>query len=204
MNLTELQQKKYDERLNMGKFWLKLQSGRRIGGEEALESTLESAASEKREILGRTFANHSASLPFEALEAMAEELLAFCQWEYSEEDCAYLRTSVERFFQKNSPKPAKQEANTRKWALFYWYIREIGELREIDSGIKKGLYALAREKNVSGNKMYKIFNAVNNKDDDLNPMKANILEQVIPLLIDYPKAQSMAESDYQSIMNRGE
>jgi hypothetical protein len=102
----------------------------------------------------------------------------------------------------NSTKPAKQEATTKIWALFYWYIREIGELPGIDSGIKNALYALAREKNVSGQKMYKIFNAIGNKNSDLNPMKANILEQVIPLLIDYPKAQSRAGSDYQSIKNR--
>ncbi len=99
----------------------------------------------------------------------------------------------------------KQEATNKIWALRYWYIWKIGELPEIDSGKKKKLEALAKEQGLSGHKMYLIFNTIGNpkyKNSDLNPMKANILEQVIPMLIDYPNAQSMAESDYQSIKIR--
>ncbi len=191
LNLTELQQKKYEETLGMGALMLKLQSGRRIGGEKALEEALERAANEKREVFGHTLANHSASLPFEAQQALAEELLTFCQGEYSEEDCAYLRISVARFFQKNSPKPEKQEANTKKWALFYWFLMDANVMPEI-RGAKKSLKELAQKHNLGEDNFYQTFNAVN-QDRAKNPMKVDILKEVIPMLEEYPEARAKAE-----------
>lgn len=349
MNLNELQEKKYEIIRLLTVVKLKFYSGRRIGGEKALIDALEGAANETSEFGSNPLANHSASLPFEAQQVLAEELLAFCQRKdrYSKGDCIYLRTTVTRFFQKNSPqreraeillkqseekglakfeqwkagwlteklkhknereqsdilrkkysdleewysthrspkplfdvdntpreellrawtgcfrdwkegskplagtpefselpfvmnldeinlnslevteeryfpyipsnwilllseryfaafcleyldnlltnspKPAKQEANTRKWVLYYWFLMEANVIPDI-RGSRKSLEELGKKQSLKAENFYHTFIAVNTGRDK-NPMKYNILKQVIPMLEEYPEARAKAE-----------
>jgi hypothetical protein len=91
----------------------------------------------------------------------------------------------------NSPDSVRPEANTRKWALYYWFLMEANVMPEI-RGSKKRVKELAKGHGVSGQKMYLFFNAIG-KTSDLNPMKYNILEEVIPMLEEFPEARAKAE-----------
>lgn len=93
----------------------------------------------------------------------------------------------------NRPEPAKQEANTKKWALYYWFLIEADALPET-RGSKKKLFELARKHGLGENSFYQTFNAVN-QGRTKNPMKPDILKEVIPMLEDYPTAKAKAEKE---------
>lgn len=91
----------------------------------------------------------------------------------------------------NSPKPTKQEATTKIWALYYWFLMEANVIEDI-RGSRKRLEELAEKHNLKADNFYHTFIAIN-KGRDKNPMKYNILKQVIPKLEEYPEARTKAE-----------
>ncbi len=91
----------------------------------------------------------------------------------------------------NSPDSTRQEANTKKLALFYWFLMEANVMPEI-RGAKKSLKELAQKHNLGEDNFYQTFNAVN-RGKAKDPMKLDILKEVIPMLDEYPEARAKAE-----------
>lgn len=89
-----------------------------------------------------------------------------------------------------TPKPA-QEAITKQWALFYWFLMEANVMPEI-RGAKKSIKELGQKHNLGEDNFYQTFNAVN-RGKAKDPMKPYILKKVIPMLEPYPEARAKAE-----------
>jgi hypothetical protein len=151
---------------------------------------------------GKAETGKAGMLPEDAVQELALELLEECRGTLSEDELTYLLKRIDSVLQR---KPQKQEASTRIWALYYWYLWQAGEKPELDSGSgkKKALKALALEHGISAQKLFQVFNAVG-RNSQLNPKNQHILEVVIPMLADFSKAQAMAQEDFQKLKKHKE
>ena len=198
MNLESEKRKKYDQIV----FWTKLAilivaKANRIP-EKAILNALERAKAEDWPTGGWS---HSVGLPEHTQRELAKELLVFCSKYFPEDAVLYLEESVTRFFGRKPP----QEASTKIWALYYWYLKEAGIMQELHSGNgkKKALAERAQQHGISEQNLFQVFNAVG-RNSDKNPLKVDILEKVVPLLTDYPQAQALAIRDLEKIQKRTE
>ena len=139
----------------------------------------------------------AGALPEEALQELAQELLAECRGVVSEDELTYLQKRIDSVFQR---KPQLLEARTKIYALYYWYLREAGLMPKlhVGSGKKAAGKALAEKHGVSAQNFFQVFNAVG-RNSDKNPKKLPILEKVIPMLSDYPEALKLANADLDKL-----
>jgi hypothetical protein len=88
----------------------------------------------------------------------------------------------------------EQKPNTRIQALYHYYTRP--DL----SGHKTELQALGKELGLSsGITFYQCFNAVGHIRNPKNPLKPEILREVIPMLEEFPEAQERAKKDLEKL-----
>lgn len=116
---------------------------------------------------------------------------------------AFILEYIDSALSDTQPKPQQQEASTKVWALYYWYLMKSGimpELRPESPGRKSAIYELAKKREINGqHNFYQNFNAVGHKTQRKNPQKVDILEKVIPLLSDYPEAHELAKADLEKL-----
>lgn len=165
--------------------------------ETAILEALAAAKADSWEAGGRV---EGMALPAEAQEALAAELLRECRGLFSEDELTYLQKRIDSTLQR---KPQQQEASTKIWAMYYWYLWQAGYKPELHagSGKKEALAALAQEHGISAQKLGRCFNAVGRNSED-NPKKQHILEAVIPMLAAYPEAQAEAQKDLAALQKR--
>lgn len=143
----------------------------------------------------------AGALPEDALRQMANTLLDECRGARSEDELAYLQKKIDAIL---GHKPQKQEATTKIWALYYWYLWQAGLMPELHSGSgkKEALYNLAKQHGIGEQSLYHTFIAVT-KNRDKNPFKsANIeaiLEAVLPMLAEHPEAYKRAKADLEKL-----
>lgn len=88
----------------------------------------------------------------------------------------------------------EQKPDTKILALFYHYTRP--DL----SGHKTELVALGKKLGFGkGTHFYQCFNAVGHINNHKNPLKPEILREVIPMLEEYPEAQERAKKDLEKL-----
>lgn len=121
------------------------------------------------------------------------EPTGYACWVIALSECYKVKFCIEYLenLLSNNLDSKRQEANTKKWALFYWFLMEANVMPEI-RGAKKSLKELAQKHNLGEDNFYQTFNAVN-RGKAKDPMKLDILKQVIPMLDEYPEARAKAE-----------
>jgi hypothetical protein len=139
----------------------------------------------------------AGALPEEALRQMANTLLEECRGARSEDELAYLQKQIDAIL---GHKPQKQEATTKIWALYYWYLWQAGLMPELHSGSgkKEALNNLGKKHGISGHNLLQVFNAVK-RNSDKNPFKEAILEEVLPMLAEHPEAYKKAKADLEKL-----
>lgn len=147
---------------------------------------------------GKAETGKAGMLPEDALQELAQELLAECRGALSEDELTYLQKRIDTFLQR---KPQQQKGETAKWALYYYYLMKAETIPNL-RGQKKKLEELGKQHGLGPVSFYQTFGAIGNKWNDKNPLKLNILEVVIPMLADYPEALAMAQKDFQELQKR--
>lgn len=139
---------------------------------------------------GKAETGKAGMLPEDALQELAQELLAECRGALSEDELTYLQKRIDSVLQR---KPQQQKPETMIQALYYYYLMKTGVIPDLQ-GLRKELEELGKKLGLGPDNFYQTFSAIRKKRDK-NPLKPNILEVVIPMLADYPEAQAMAKKD---------
>lgn len=171
----------------------------------AVRLVLEAGALPEKAILDALFQaqdkdGKAGALPEDALRQMANTLLEECRGARSEDELAYLQKKIDATL---GHKPQKQEATTKIWALYYWYLWQAGLMPELNpwNTKKKTLYELAKKHGISGHNLFQVYYAIT-KNSDKNPFKEAILEAVVPMLAEYPEAYKKAKADLEELQKK--
>lgn len=98
-----------------------------------------------------------------------------------------------------------QGPTTRVWALYLWYLREIGHHEELwgqTGNKKKFLNDFADDHGISKQNLFQTFNAIGhnqNKNPKRNP---DNIRKVIPLLAGFPEAQKLAKEELERLKQK--
>lgn len=190
MNIIELRQsQKYARILFYTKVLIRMLADCNRTPEKVLRDAIKSAKSENWPEGGETL---WMGLPMPMVGKLVDELVLFCKEVYPN-DWVYFEAVAKN---EMGAIVANPEPTTKIWALYYWYLRQGGQMPDLYH--KKHLLETARKHGISEANFYQTFVAVG-RNRDKNPKKPHILKEVIPLLSDWPDIQQKAQADLQTL-----